>query len=167
MTAVKTSLTRRGPAGRPEPAALADRAGDPGRPRLAHATGGPVGGCPADRRRGWDAFWTRFDELAPAVSVRAASARAAQMGTLGSGNHFIEICLDETGAVWLMLHSGSRNIGKELAEFHIGGRAGRCAHNQDLPDRDLAVFLERHAADGRVPGRPALGAGVRAAATAP
>jgi tRNA-splicing ligase RtcB len=59
---------------------------------------------------------------------------------LGGGNHFIELCLDETGQVWVMLHSGSRNIGKELAEFHIGIARG-LAHNEDLPDRDLAVFL--------------------------
>lgn len=42
-----------------------------------------------------------------------------QLGTLGGGNHFIEICLDTKGTVWVMLHSGSRNIGKELAEYHI------------------------------------------------
>jgi tRNA-splicing ligase RtcB len=42
-----------------------------------------------------------------------------QLGTLGGGNHFIEVCLDTTGKVWIMLHSGSRNIGKELAEYHI------------------------------------------------
>jgi len=42
-----------------------------------------------------------------------------QLGTLGGGNHFIEVCLDTEDFVWLMLHSGSRNIGKELAERHI------------------------------------------------
>jgi tRNA-splicing ligase RtcB len=63
-----------------------------------------------------------------------------QLGTLGGGNHFIELCLDTEDRVWLMLHSGSRNIGKELAEIHIA-RAKKLAHNQDLPDRDLAVFL--------------------------
>ncbi|CAM5335843.1 RtcB family protein [Streptomyces tanashiensis] len=51
--------------------------------------------------------------------------RATQrMGTLsGGGNHFVEFCLDASGSVWLMLHSGSRNIGKELAEYHIGAEA--------------------------------------------
>src|SRR5207248_1968521 len=61
-------------------------------------------------------------------------------GTVGGGNHFIELCLDTEDRVWMMLHSGSRNIGKSLAEIHIQ-RAKRLAHNQDLPDRDLAVFL--------------------------
>jgi tRNA-splicing ligase RtcB len=42
-----------------------------------------------------------------------------QLGTLGGGNHYIEICLDKNETVWVMLHSGSRNIGKELAEYHI------------------------------------------------
>ncbi|CAG6398250.1 RtcB family protein [Streptomyces cocklensis] len=88
---------------------------------------------------GWDDFWARFDGLTEAVHFRAERA-AQQIGTLGSGNHFLEVCLDESGNVWLMLHSGSRNIGKELAEFHIGV-AQKLPHNQDLVDRDLAVFV--------------------------
>ena len=104
---------------------------------LHEAPVGPatVPGLPA---HGWDDFWARFGGLAEAVHFRQERA-AKQMGTLGSGNHFVEVCLDESGAVWLMLHSGSRNIGKELAEFHIG-RAQALPHNQDLVDRDLAVF---------------------------
>jgi tRNA-splicing ligase RtcB (3'-phosphate/5'-hydroxy nucleic acid ligase) len=88
---------------------------------------------------GWDAFWSRFEGLAEAVHPRAERA-AQQLGTLGSGNHFVEVCLDTSDAVWLMLHSGSRNIGKELADFHIG-QARKLPHNQDLVDRDLAVFV--------------------------
>lgn len=64
----------------------------------------------------------------------------AQCGTLGGGNHFIELCADDEGALWLTLHSGSRNIGKELAERHISVARG-LEHNLGLPDRDLAVFL--------------------------
>lgn len=63
-----------------------------------------------------------------------------QLGTLGGGNHFIELCLDTEDNVWLMLHSGSRNIGKELAEVHMF-KARKLEHNQALKDRDLAVFL--------------------------
>ncbi|WP_097869328.1 RtcB family protein [Streptomyces sp. rh34] len=88
---------------------------------------------------GWDDFWGRFGGIADAVKFRQERA-TKQMGTLGSGNHFIEFCLDETGSVWLMLHSGSRNIGKELADFHIG-QAQKLPHNQGLVDRDLAVFI--------------------------
>ncbi|MEU6167393.1 RtcB family protein [Streptomyces tanashiensis] len=88
---------------------------------------------------GWDDFWSRFDGVAESVKFRRERA-GLQMGTLGSGNHMIEICLDESGSVWLMLHSGSRNIGKELAEHHIGV-AQQLPHNQGLVDRDLAVFV--------------------------
>jgi tRNA-splicing ligase RtcB len=81
----------------------------------------------------------RFSDLAPIVQ-RLADRASSQVGTLGGGNHFIEVCLDTEDAVWLMLHSGSRNIGKELAEFHME-KARALFHNQALPDRDLAVFL--------------------------
>ncbi|MEW5627865.1 RtcB family protein [Streptomyces hydrogenans] len=90
---------------------------------------------------GWDDFWSRFDGVADAVKFRRDRA-TLQMGTLGGGNHFVEVCVDTTGAVWLMLHSGSRNIGKELAEHHIGV-AQKLPHNQGLVDRDLAVFVAR------------------------
>lgn len=84
-------------------------------------------------------LWKEFHDLTDAVHDRLARARK-QMGTLGGGNHFIELCLSTDDEVWLMLHSGSRNIGKTLADVHIG-RAKKLAHNADLPDRDLAVFL--------------------------
>ncbi|MFC1414205.1 RtcB family protein [Streptacidiphilus sp. N1-12] len=88
---------------------------------------------------GWDDFWSRFDGIADAVKWRRERA-LSQMGTLGGGNHFVEVCTDTSGAVWLMLHSGSRNIGKELAEHHMG-IAQTLPHNQGLVDRDLAVFI--------------------------
>lgn len=84
-------------------------------------------------------LWAEFGDLATSVQKRREKAMT-QLGTLGGGNHFIELCLDTDERVWLMLHSGSRNIGKELAEVHIG-RAKALAHNADLPDKDLAVFL--------------------------
>lgn len=90
---------------------------------------------------GFDRLFSRFGDLRVDVSDREGKA-ASQCGTLGGGNHFLEVCTDTDGAVWLMLHSGSRNIGKELAERHIG-RAKTLDWNSDLPDRDLAVFLRR------------------------
>ncbi|MEV5501665.1 RtcB family protein [Nonomuraea fuscirosea] len=90
---------------------------------------------------GWAEFWKDFDDLAPAVHARRERAEV-QMGTLGGGNHFLEVCADDEGWVWVVLHSGSRNIGKELAEHHIGVARG-LSHNQGLVDRDLAVFLGR------------------------
>ena len=92
---------------------------------------------------GWDAFWRQFGTLEGGVSKLERRAHH-QMGTLGGGNHFIEVCVEQggpdEGRVWLMLHSGSRNIGKELAERHMAV-ARKLPHNADLPDRDLAVFL--------------------------
>ncbi|MFC5909103.1 RtcB family protein [Streptacidiphilus monticola] len=88
---------------------------------------------------GWTSFWSRFAELAPEVKAKEERAMQ-QMGTLGSGNHFVEVCVDKSDSVWLMLHSGSRNIGKELAEHHIGV-ARSLPYNQGLVDRDLAVFI--------------------------
>lgn len=87
----------------------------------------------------YDPLRTGFDRLHP--SVQKDEARALkQVGTLGSGNHFIELCLDTEDNVWLMLHSGSRNLGKVVAEAHIK-IAKELPHNGELPDRDLAVFL--------------------------
>jgi tRNA-splicing ligase RtcB len=86
-------------------------------------------------------LFKRFKDLDPQVHDLLKKAMS-QVGTLGGGNHFIELCLDQDDYVWLMLHSGSRNIGKTLAEIHIE-RAKRLAHNQELPDRDLAVFLSK------------------------
>lgn len=138
MSAVKTSLTAN------------DLPGDLSRLRSKIEQAIPVGRGmhdePVDPGRlhgfatgGWDDFWGRFDGVAESVKFRHERAMK-QMGTLGSGNHLEEVCLDESGSVWLMLHSGSRNIGKELADHHIGV-AQKLPHNQGLVDRDLAVFI--------------------------
>jgi tRNA-splicing ligase RtcB len=63
------------------------------------------------------------------------------MGSLGSGNHFIEVCVDTAGYVWLMLHSGSRNFGKEVAETHAR-KTPLFSYNKDLPNAALGVFLK-------------------------
>lgn len=66
-----------------------------------------------------------------------------QCGSLGGGNHFIEVCTDLNGMAWAMLHSGSRNIGKTLAEWHIGKAKGLMkSYFIDLPDPDLAYLVE-------------------------
>jgi tRNA-splicing ligase RtcB (3'-phosphate/5'-hydroxy nucleic acid ligase) len=74
---------------------------------------------------------------------RYAGNWALQLGSLGSGNHFIEVTADETGAVWLFLHSGSRGVGNKLAQHHI--RVAQEAMTRwwiTLPDRDLAYLAE-------------------------
>ena len=68
---------------------------------------------------------------------------ANQMGTLGGGNHFIEVCLDEADQVWVMLHSGSRGIGNAIATYFIElARKDMERWMIQLPDRDLAYFPE-------------------------
>lgn len=71
---------------------------------------------------------------------KAAAKAMSQVGTLGGGNHFIELCGGDDGYVWVTLHSGSRGTGNQLAQVHIEA-AQALAHNQGLVDRDLAVFL--------------------------
>ncbi|MFE9648018.1 RtcB family protein [Streptomyces sp. NPDC006365] len=138
MSAVKTSLTAN------------DLPGDLSRLRSKVEQAIPVGRGMHDTAvepgqfhglaaAGWDDFWGQFDRVAEAVRFRKGRA-TMQMGTLGQGNHFWEFCLDSDNSVWIMLHSGSRNIGKELAEHHIGV-AQKLPHNRGLVDGDLAVFV--------------------------
>jgi len=86
----------------------------------------------------WDG-WSEFKDLHEGVQDRKAKAMK-QLGTLGGGNHFIEVCLDTENFIWLMLHSGSRNIGKELAERHISTAKSLWRLNE-LPAPDLAYFI--------------------------
>jgi tRNA-splicing ligase RtcB len=66
-----------------------------------------------------------------------------QFGSLGSGNHFVEVCLDERDHVWLVLHSGSRGVGNKLAQQHIEGAKGLMKrYFIDLEDPDLAYLVE-------------------------
>ena len=84
---------------------------------------------------GW-AFWN------PEWNSLRAKAQL-QLGTLGGGNHFIELCEDETGGAWAMLHSGSRGTGKVLADIHMKAAKDQCAkHFTVLPDKDLAYLVE-------------------------
>jgi tRNA-splicing ligase RtcB len=82
---------------------------------------------------------TRIQAKYPVIDARWQS----QLGSLGGGNHFIELCLDESGRVWIMLHSGSRGIGNRIGQFFIE-QARREMERLDirLPDRDLAYFTE-------------------------
>jgi tRNA-splicing ligase RtcB len=67
----------------------------------------------------------------------------SQFGTLGGGNHFVELCLDEADDVWIMLHSGSRGIGNAIGQYFITRAKDEMA-KQDvhLPDKDLAYLVE-------------------------
>ncbi|CAN5354325.1 RtcB family protein [soil metagenome] len=84
--------------------------------------------------------WAEFGQLHHGVQDRERKAMK-QLGTLGGGNHFIEVCLDTEDTVWLMLHSGSRNIGNEVATRHIA--TAKSLHDLNtLPSADLAYFVQ-------------------------
>lgn len=77
------------------------------------------------------------------IGPREAAKVTQQFGTLGSGNHFLEVCLDEDERVWIVLHSGSRGIGNNLAERHIeGAKAIMRRYFIDLEDPNLAYVAE-------------------------
>ena len=91
---------------------------------------------------GLDRILTRH----PAITKQMKSPYktwVTQMGTLGSGNHFIELCLDENQDVWVMLHSGSRGIGNQIGQYFIRlAKQEMKIHQINLPDRDLAYLRE-------------------------
>lgn len=67
----------------------------------------------------------------------------AHLGTLGTGNHFIEVCIDEADRVWFMLHNGSRGVGNAIGSLFIElAQADMRQHIANLPDRNLAYFNE-------------------------
>ncbi|EME19663.1 RtcB family protein [Rhodococcus triatomae] len=84
-----------------------------------------------------------LEELADAggVDLSHSPKWRRQLGSLGGGNHFIELCLDETDRVWLFLHSGSRGVGNKIAQHHIRVAQRMCT-GVDLPNRDLAYLTE-------------------------
>jgi tRNA-splicing ligase RtcB len=94
-----------------------------------------------------DTAATRIAELEAMAGIEQAELALPrwrlQLGTLGSGNHFIEVSLDEDERVWLFLHSGSRGVGNRLAGSHIKtAQAGCAAAGVRLPNRDLAYLTE-------------------------
>lgn len=90
---------------------------------------------------GFDALMERAPDLLNRRKTK--DAWAFQIGTLGGGNHFIELCLDEQDNVWVMLHSGSRGIGNAIGEYYISkARAYIERQGYGLPDKDLAWLPE-------------------------
>ncbi len=80
----------------------------------------------------------------PVMDKKLYDRAWTQFGSLGAGNHFVEICLDERDVVWVVLHSGSRGVGNELAKVHIAGAQKLMERYfvTGLEDRDLAYFVE-------------------------
>lgn len=98
---------------------------------------------PVTARNSFEAMIKMFSALSSEIhKIQGLFNKAeCQLGTLGGGNHFIELSHDEGGHLWIVLHSGSRNVGKQIADLHVN-RARGLEHNRHLPDRNLSVLLE-------------------------
>ncbi|WP_447753273.1 RtcB family protein [Pseudomonas nicosulfuronedens] len=98
----------------------------------------------------WRALAGRFKVITDKYPKLEKTNNRKHLGTLGTGNHFIEVCLDEANRVWFMLHSGSRGVGNAIGNLFIElAQADMRQHIANLPDRDLAYFEEgsQHFAD--------------------
>jgi tRNA-splicing ligase RtcB len=91
----------------------------------------------------WSKLVQRFDQIVAKYPKLAKANHLVHLGTLGTGNHFIEVCLDEENRVWVMLHSGSRGIGNAIGSYFIElAKEDARRFHQNLPDQDLAYFPE-------------------------
>ncbi|WP_342120901.1 RtcB family protein [Pseudoduganella sp. OTU4001] len=94
-----------------------------------------------------DAAWRKlkdeFDAIVEKTPKLERTNNYKHLGTLGTGNHFVEVCLDEEGAVWFMLHSGSRGVGNAIGTHFIElAKQDMRTHLANLPDQDLAYLKE-------------------------
>lgn len=94
-----------------------------------------------------DAAWSKLDEGFKRITEKTPRLKNTNnrmhLGTLGTGNHFVEVCLDKAQAVWFMLHSGSRGVGNAIGSHFIElARKDMEQWMINLPDRDLAYFPE-------------------------
>jgi tRNA-splicing ligase RtcB len=98
---------------------------------------------PGSVNTAWAQLEPEFTELCRDYPKIAKTNHIQHLGTLGSGNHFIEVCLDEQKFVWFMLHSGSRGVGNFIGTMFIElAKQDAMRHQANLPDRDLAYFEE-------------------------
>ncbi|WP_334185693.1 RtcB family protein [Novosphingobium sp.] len=91
----------------------------------------------------WATLAVRFERLCDKHPRLKNTNNLTHLGTLGTGNHFIELCLDEEARVWIMLHSGSRGVGNAIGTFFIElAKQDMRKWHINLPDEDLAYFPE-------------------------
>ena len=91
----------------------------------------------------WSELVTDFEYICAKHPRLKNTNNRTQLGTLGTGNHFVEICLDEHQQVWIMLHSGSRGVGNAIGTYFIElARKDMQKHFINLPDKDLAYLVE-------------------------
>jgi tRNA-splicing ligase RtcB len=99
--------------------------------------------APAATDAAWGQLVEPFTRLTDKHPRLKKTNNRAHLGTLGTGNHFIELCLDEAGAVWIMLHSGSRGVGNAIGSHFIElAKKDMRTWMINLPDQDLAYFPE-------------------------
>jgi len=104
---------------------------------------GAWGEAPAAVDAAWRGLAGSFKRISDKYPKLERTNNRLHLGTLGTGNHFIEVCLDEEERVWFMLHSGSRGVGNAIGSLFIElARADMQQHIANLPDRDLAYFTE-------------------------
>jgi tRNA-splicing ligase RtcB len=98
---------------------------------------------PAAQVAAWSQMEPEFRRIAAAHPGVAKARHLNHLGTLGTGNHFIEVCVDEAQRVWFMLHSGSRGVGNRIGTYFIElAKKDMERHIANLPDKDLAYFEE-------------------------
>ena len=98
---------------------------------------------PATADVAWAGLKTRFDTIVEKHKVIGQSNNRKHLGTLGTGNHFVEVCLDEEDRVWFMLHSGSRGVGNRIGRYFIElAKKDMEKWFINIPDKDLAYFPE-------------------------
>lgn len=98
---------------------------------------------PALVSEAWAELKVGFDAIVAKYPQIERSNNVVHLGTLGTGNHFVEMCLDKSGAVWFMLHSGSRGVGNWIGSRFIEmAKEDMRTHIANLPDADLAYFEE-------------------------
>jgi len=104
---------------------------------------GAWGTLPSRAAQRWSGLQAGYEKIVAAHRKLDRGNAANHLGTLGTGNHFIEVCLDERDAVWFMLHSGSRGVGNRIGSYFIElARQDMERHWKQLPDKDLAYFNE-------------------------
>ena len=114
--------------------------------RTNHGGRGDLGAwqeIPARNAEVWQNLKTGYDAILEKHAKLDRGNQANHLGTLGTGNHFIEVCLDEADNVWFMLHSGSRGVGNRMGSYFIElARKDMQKFFINLPDKDLAYFTE-------------------------
>jgi tRNA-splicing ligase RtcB len=145
MMAVKTSLTA---SDLPDDLKAIRSAIEAAVPHGRTANGGPGdkgawADLPSAQQQAWAQLQPGYDAIIAKHCKIGRGVQATHLGTLGTGNHFIELCLDEAGAVWVMLHSGSRGVGNRIGSYFIElAKEEMRRWFVNLPDADLAYLPE-------------------------